>query len=210
LHPFLVEDLCSPPSSSLLYASSAYDLSSADPMSLMHGSVELSGNYPNNISGNYPNNIYGNYPNKMFENYLRNSLLEQYPIYYISVHYSLVHHTLHQSELYFKSDAFESCILNLFADFSLLNLISSCQKATENMATKIVIHLFKWWKSSPLLELYTRVFLTWINCFDLGFQYNICLEIMLKLQRNFLRKHYESLCLQKTRSYAHQSKKNSA
>ena len=48
-------------------------------------------------------------------------------------------------------------------------------------------------KSSPLLELYTRIFLTLLDCFDIVLQHDICavkvFEIGLKLKRNIIRKH---------------------
>ena len=86
-------------------------------------------------------------------------------------------------------NASQCCFLNPFSDFSLFDLVDKIQTNTGNFVSKIGISLFKWWNSSPLLELYTRVFLTLIKCFDLGFQHNICIKTSLKLQRNLLRKH---------------------
>jgi hypothetical protein len=188
LHHFLVDDLCSPLSSSLLSPSPACDMASSDLMSFIHGTDGLPGNYPNNSFGNYPNKITGNYP--------INNLPDNYPTDCLSMHYPLIHISFSQSEFYFKFndlvimfDASQHCFLNPFSDLSLFDLVDKIQSNTVNFVSKIGISLFKWWNSSPLLELYTRVFLTLIRCFDLEFQRNNCLKISLKLQRNFLRKH---------------------
>ena len=56
--------------------------------------------------------------------------------------------------------------------------------------------LYWWWihfKTSPLIELYARIFLTLLDCFDIVLQRNNCaikvFEIGLKLKRNLIRKH---------------------
>ena len=189
LQPFLVDDFCSPSSSFLLNASPACDMAPSDHMFFIHVTDGLPGNYPNNSSGNYPNKISGNYP--------INNLPDNYPTDCIPIHYPLIHHSFSQSEVHSKfndwsvymPDASQPCFLNPFSDFSVFDLVDKLQTNTGNFVSRIGISLFKWWNSSPLLELYTRVFLTLIKCSDLGFQHNICLKISLRLQRNLLRKH---------------------
>jgi hypothetical protein len=92
--------------------------------------------------------------------------------------------------LEYKCQGFETCWQESAVRKPCLNLdINLCH-------SKLHSQFYRWWihfKLSPLIELYTRIFLTLLDCFDIVLQRNNCaikcFEIGLKLKRNLFRKH---------------------
>jgi hypothetical protein len=92
--------------------------------------------------------------------------------------------------LEYKCQGFETCWQESAVRKPCLNLdINFCHSELHSQ--------FYWWwihfRLSPLIELYTRIFLTLLDCFDIVLQRNNCaikcFEIGLKLKRNLIRKH---------------------
>jgi hypothetical protein len=85
---------------------------------------------------------------------------------------------------------FETCCQKEFE-------IELCLSSDINLCISEQYTKSSWWwnyfKSSPLLEFYTRVFLALLKCFDIIQQRNLtfvkCRELELQLKRNQLRKH---------------------
>jgi hypothetical protein len=90
----------------------------------------------------------------------------------------------------YKCQHFETCWQEFAIKHQCLNFnINTYHSALHSQ-------FYCWWihfKLSPLIEFYTRVFLTFLDCFDIVLQHDICaikvFEIGLKLKRNLIRRH---------------------